>query len=99
VRFIGGSGNGSVTFSGLTVPTAAAYHLTIGYELGDTTHGPFYISVNGGPATQVSGTLGSWSAMSTMTVAIVLAGGPNTVRFGGSASVAAPDLDKITLGP
>jgi hypothetical protein len=99
VRFIGGSGNGSVTFSGLTVPATATYHLTIGYELGDTTHGPFYINVNGGPTMQVSGTPGSWSAMSTMTVAIVLAAGPNTVRFGGSASVAAPDLDKITLGP
>lgn len=67
--------------------------------MGDTAHGPFYVNVNGGPTTQVSGTLGSWSAMSTMTVAIELPAGASTVRFGGSASVAAPDLDKITLGP
>lgn len=98
VRFIGGSGDGSVTFSGLTVLAAATYHLTIGYELGDTSHGPFSVSVNGGATTQVSGAVGGWSTMSTMTVAIVLPAGTNTVRFGGG-SVAAPDLDKITLGP
>jgi hypothetical protein len=95
VRFVGRGR--TVTFSGLTVPAAAIYHLTITYELVGSRS--FWITVNGGSATEVpcAGT-NDWYTMVTKTVTVVLRAGANTITFG-NPSADAPDLDKITLGP
>jgi len=99
VRFIGGTGadTGTVTFSGLNVPATGTYHLTIGCVLGDGAHGPFLVSVDGAAATSVTCPVGSWSSVTPTTVdATLKAGVPNTLVFGNS-TMAAPDLDGITL--
>ena len=99
VRFVGGTGadTGTVTFSGLNVPTTGTYHLTIGCVLGDGAHGPFLVSVDGAAATSVNCPVGSWSSVTPTTVDVTLkAGVPNTVAFG-NPTMAAPDLDGITL--
>jgi hypothetical protein len=94
VRFVGRGR--TVTFGGLTVPASATYHLTIGYELQGARS--FFISANGGRSTEVSCTGGSWSSPSTVTVAIVLRAGTNSITFG-NPGADAPDLDEITVGP
>jgi hypothetical protein len=98
VRHIGAN-SGTVTFSGLTVPAAATYHLTIAYVLGDAPRS-FFVSVNGGPATEVACTdfSAGWYAPKNKTVDIVLPAGTDSIRFA-NASGDAPDLDKITVGP
>jgi hypothetical protein len=101
VRFIGGTGSssGTVTFSGLRIPTAATYHLTIAYVLGDAPRS-FFVSVNGGAATEVacSDFSAGWQAPKNRIVDIVLPAGTDSIRFANSGADA-PDLDKITLGP
>lgn len=99
VRFIGGAGDGTgtVTFSGLNVPATGTYQLTIGCVLGDGGHGPFVVSVDGGAPTSVTCPVGSWSSVLPATVAVTLrAGVPNSIAFG-NPTMAAPDLDGITV--
>ena len=94
VRFVG-KGR-TVTFGGLSVPAAATYHLTIAYELDGTRS--FFVSANGGASTQVSCTGTDWANPATVTVAVVLKAGTNSITFG-NPSADAPDLDRITVGP
>lgn len=94
VRFVGRGK--TVTFNGLSVPASAIYHLTIAYELDGSRS--FFVSVNGGSSTEVPCTGTNWNSPTTITVAIVLRAGTNSVRFGNPSSDA-PDLDKITIGP
>jgi hypothetical protein len=100
VRYVGGTGanSGTVTFSGLTVPASANYHLTIGCELGDDLHGPFVVTLNGGTTVQATCPKNSWSTMTTTTLVVPLQVGANSIRFG-NVSANAPDLDRITLAP
>ena len=94
VRFVG-KGR-TVTFSGLNVPVTATYHLTIAYELDGTRS--FYVSANGGASTQVPCTGADWARPATVTVAIVLKAGANSITLG-NPGADAPDLDLITVGP
>ncbi len=94
VRFVGRGR--AVTFNGVSVPASAMYHLTIAYELDGSRS--FFVSVNGGPSTEVPCTGTNWNSPATITVAIVLRAGTNSITFG-NPSTDAPDLDKITIGP
>jgi hypothetical protein len=94
VRFVG-KGR-TVTFGGLSVPAAATYHLTVAYELDGTRS--FFVSANGGASTQVSCTGTDWANPTTVTVAVVLKAGANSITFG-NPTADAPDLDRITVGP
>lgn len=96
VRYIGGVGTGTVTFSGLNVPAAGTYHLTIGCVVDDYDHGPFLVSVNGGAPATVTCPLGSWSSATPKTVDITLQAGSNTIALG-NPTMPAPDLDNITV--
>jgi hypothetical protein len=94
VRFIG---NGTANTATLTVNAAAAgsRQLRITYELSGSRS--FFVSVNGGTATEVALTGTSWSAPATATTTITLAAGSNTVRFFNTGAWA-PDLDRIDIG-
>jgi hypothetical protein len=94
VRFVGRGK--TVTFKGVSVPVSAIYHLTIAYELDGSRS--FFVSVNGGSSTEVPCTGTNWNSPTTITVAIVLRAGTNSITFG-NPSTDAPDLDKITIGP
>jgi hypothetical protein len=101
VRFIGNAGDGSVpgtvTFSGLKVPAPGTYHLTVGCVLGDITHGPFVVTVDGAAAGSVTCPVGGWGSVSPTTVAITLAAAASHTIALGNPTMAAPDLDAITL--
>jgi hypothetical protein len=101
VRFIGGAGadSGTVTFGGVKVPVTGTYHLTVGCVLGDAAHGPFLVSVDGGPPASVTCPVGGWSSVAPVTVAVTLqAGVSNTIAVGNS-TMAAPDLDFVSVNP
>lgn len=93
VRFIGNAAANAVTIN-VSAPSAGTRTLTIDYLVSGTRS--FFISVNGGAATEVSATGTSWSAPASKTVTVTLNAGTNTIRFG-NPNAYAPDLDRITL--
>ena len=93
VRFVGRGR--TVTFGRISVPASATYRLTIAYGVDGSRS--FFVSVNGGSSTEVPCTGTSWTSPTTVTVAIVLRSGANSITFG-NPSTDAPDLDKITIG-
>ena len=93
VRFIGGSAANFVTFT-VTAATAGNHQLTIGYEVSGTRD--FFVSVNGGAATDVPATGTSWSTPATVAMTVPLNAGSNTIRFA-NPTANAPDLDYITV--
>jgi hypothetical protein len=83
VSAIGGGGKGTVTFTGVSEPTAGTYTMTV-YYLSVGKARPAVITVNG--TTQ------------TVTVTVTLkAGSSNTIEFSGSGTTGAPDLDHIVV--
>ncbi|MEV6512357.1 CBM35 domain-containing protein [Streptomyces sp. NPDC051642] len=96
---VGFVGNGNtLTFNGVTAPSAGSYKLTIAYEDGDAGRS-LNLSVNGGTATAVAfpGTGdGDWPFVQTLTVSVTLKAGSNTIALA-NASAYGPDIDKITL--
>lgn len=95
VRFIGNSAANYEIVNNVNVATAGSKTLTITYELSGTR--TFFVSVNGGTATQVAVTGTSWSAPATTTVTVSLNAGNNTIKFFNDTGYA-PDLDKISVG-
>jgi hypothetical protein len=93
VGFVGEGG--TLTFTGVTAPSAGTYNVTIAYCDGDGR--PAQVSVNGGTPQDLSFTpTGSFSTVGTMTVTLPLAAGANTIEFA-DPSAYTPDFDRIIV--
>jgi len=91
----GGSGN-TVTFTNVNVDTAGTYQMEVDY----LTAAPrsFFVSVNGGAATELDLNGSSWSLPASTVIPIQLQAGSNTIQFGNSTGYA-PALDRIAIAP
>jgi hypothetical protein len=86
---------GTLTFNNISVPAAGTYQVTIVYCSGDPR--PALLSVNGGAPQSLSfASTGSFSTTGTMTVALPLTAGNNTIEFG-DPNAFAPDFDRIIV--
>lgn len=95
VGFVGAGG--TLTFTGVTVPSAGTYQVAIAYLDGSATGRQADVSVNGGPAQLVQfAPTGSFSTVGTMTVPLALTAGSNTIEFS-NPSAYAPDFDRIIV--
>lgn len=92
--FIGGGSANNVLFSDVTVPVTGTYQIEIDYS----TSGPrsFFISVNGGPDTELDLNGSSFSLPTSIVVAVQLKAGSNTIQFGNPTGYA-PALDRIAI--
>jgi alpha-galactosidase len=95
VRFIGNGAANYAVVNGVTVAAAGSRSLTVTYELSGTR--TFFVSVNGGAASQITVTGTSWSAPASATLTVALAAGSNTIKFFNDGGYA-PDLDRISIG-
>jgi len=96
VGFVGEGG--TLTFNGVSVPSAGTYQVTVAYLDGSATGRQADVSVNGGPAQLVQFTpTGSFSTVGTMTIPLALTAGANTIEFS-NPSAYAPDFDRIIVG-
>ncbi|HEV2635372.1 MAG TPA: glycoside hydrolase family 9 protein [Actinocrinis sp.] len=99
VSSIGGSGKGTVTFTGISEPSAGTYTMTVFY-LSVSKARPAVITVNGTAQTFTFAetSVSSYSVIGTATVTVTLkAGSSNTIEFSGSGTTGAPDLDHIVV--
>jgi hypothetical protein len=95
VGFVGEGG--TLTFNGVTAPSAGTYQVTIVYCDGSATGRQATISVDGAAAQTLSFTpTGSFTTVGTMTVALPLAAGANTIELANPAGYA-PDFDRIIV--
>ena len=95
VGFVGEGG--TLTFNGVTVPTAGVYNVTVAYLDGSATGRQATVSVNGGATQTVSFTpTGSYDTLGTTTVALTLTAGANTIELANAAAFA-PDFDRILV--
>jgi alpha-galactosidase len=94
--FIGGGVANNVLFSDVTVPVSGTYEMEIDY----LTSGPrsFFISINGGPDTELDLNGSSFSLPTSIVLPVQLNAGSNTVRFGNPTGYA-PALDRIAIAP
>jgi alpha-galactosidase len=92
--FIGGGSANNVLFSDVTVPVTGTYQMEIDY----LTSGPrsFFMSVNGGPDTELDLNGSSFSLPTSIVVPVQLNAGSNTIRFGNPTGYA-PGLDRIAI--
>ncbi len=96
VGFVGEGG--TLTFNGVSVPSAGTYQVTIAYLDGSATGRQADVTVNGGTAQSVQFTpTGSFSTVGTMTIPLALTAGTNTIEFS-DPSAYAPDFDRIIVG-
>jgi hypothetical protein len=95
VRFIGNSAANYAVINNVTMSTAGSRTLTITGEVNGTR--TFFVSVNGGAASQVAVTGTSWSAPVTATMTVALNAGTNSIKLFNDGGYA-PDLDSITVG-
>jgi exo-1,4-beta-D-glucosaminidase len=99
VSDIGGSGQGTVTFTGVSEPTTGTYTMTV-YYLSVGKARPAVITVNGTAQTITFAetSSSSYSVIGTATVTVTLnAGSANTIEFSGDGTKGAPDLDHIVV--
>ena len=99
VSAIGGSGDGTVTFTGVSEPSTGSYTMTV-YYLSVSKARPAVITVNGTAqaVTFAETSASSYSVIGTATVTVQLnAGSSNTIEFSGSGTAGAPDLDHIVV--
>ncbi len=99
VSSIGGGGDGTATFTGVSEPSAGSYTMTV-YYLAVGEAKPATVTVNGTaqtvsfPETSSS----SYSVVGSYTVTVKLnAGSSNTIEFSADGTKGAPDLSKITV--
>lgn len=92
--FIGGGSANNVLFSDITVRETGTYQMEIDY----LTSGPrsFFISVNGGPDSELDLNGSSFSLPTSIVVPVQLKAGSNTIRFGNPTGYA-PALDRIAI--
>lgn len=88
---------GTLTFPNVSASAAGIYNLVVSYEDGDAGRSA-KLTVNGTAQTVNFAGLnnGNWVTPQTVTVAISLNAGTNTIEFS-NASAYAPDIDQITL--
>jgi hypothetical protein len=93
---VGWLGDGSANLVRFTVaaPTAGRYAVTFHYVSGESRAAT--VTVNGRPAGHQFPASGGWSTVGTYTLTFTLAGGQNTITFGGGRQPA-PDLDRIVV--
>ncbi len=84
--------SGTIEFTGVTVPVAGRYHVTVYYVSGIPSSA--YAQVNGGAPQAWSFPVGSWSAVYSVTFQLDLPAGTNRVRLG-NPTYWAPRLDRI----
>jgi hypothetical protein len=88
---------GTLTFNAVTAPSPGTYEVTIAYCDGSATGRQATVSVDGAAAQTLSFTpTGSFTTVGTMTVALQLAAGANTIEFANPAAYA-PDFDRIIV--
>jgi hypothetical protein len=90
---IGGGGNGTVTFTNVTVPAAGTYQVEIDYLTSGIRS--FLVSVNGGTSFNLSLNGSSFGSPTSTVIPIQLQAGNNTIAFGSSGY--GPDLDRIAI--
>jgi hypothetical protein len=93
VGFVGNGAANHVTLA-VNAATAGAKTVTIQYLLSGSRS--FFVSVNGGPGSEVPVTGTSWDVPTTTVTTVTLQAGPNTIRFFNDAGNA-PDLDRIRI--
>jgi hypothetical protein len=93
VGFVGEGG--TLTFNGVTVPTAGTYQVVVGYLDGAGRQAD--VSVNGGaPQTVQFTSTGSFDTLGFQTVPMQLAAGANTIEFA-NPSAFAPDFNALIV--
>jgi len=92
---IGNNTNNYVVFDNVVVEEAGEYELFIDYTLNGSRS--FFVSVNGGPGTEVPVTGTSWDVPVTTSMPVQLQAGANTIKVYNDDAYA-PDLDRIGLG-
>ncbi|MFJ1793187.1 glycoside hydrolase family 9 protein [Kitasatospora griseola] len=91
------AGTGTLAFHGVTVATAGTYQVQIAYTNGSAGARTAELSVNGGPVQSVAfAPTGAFTTPGTVTVALALAAGGNTLTVANPAG-AAPDLDRLVV--
>ncbi|MDG4831405.1 hypothetical protein O7627_19085 [Solwaraspora sp. WMMD1047] len=96
---VGWLGDGSANLVRFTViaPTPGRYAVTFHYVSGEPRAAT--VTVNGRPAGHEFAATGGWSTVGARTLTLSLAGGQNTITFGGGRRPA-PDLDRVVVsGP
>jgi hypothetical protein len=94
VRFIGNSPSNYVTFDNVTVDKAGAHTLHIDYTVNGTRS--FWVSVNGGPGSEVQLTGNSWDVPAPATTPVTLEAGTNRIKIYNDTANG-PDLDRIRI--
>jgi hypothetical protein len=88
---------GTLTFNGVTVPSAGTYNVTLIYCDGSSTGRQADISSDGGTPQLLSFTpTGSFTTVGAMTVPIALTAGANTIELA-NPSAYAPDFNEIIV--
>jgi alpha-galactosidase len=97
VYAIGGTNGGVLRFTGVSVPTAGKYTVTVYYQNPGTSSRVGWITVNAGnPIRMDVGSTGG-CCVGTHTVTVTLrAGDGNTLEFG-NPDTRAPDIDRIVV--
>jgi hypothetical protein len=93
---IGGGPNNAVTFSNIAVPADGTYQLEIDYATKGVRS--FFVTVNGGPATELDLDGSTFSDPATTIIPVQLHAGTNTIRFANDTGYA-PELDRIVVVP
>ena len=97
VGYVGGSGNGSVTFANVEAPADGEYTLRIYYVSGEPRS--LKVDVNGGFAVKIDNCYankGDWKGIRAVSVNVQLKAGKNTVRLYNDQGNA-PSVDRIAL--
>lgn len=94
---VGSVGSGhTLTFNGVTAPSAGNYRMTIAY-LNGPPGGQATVSVDGGTHQTLSFTpTTDFNTVGTMNVSLALAAGNNTIQFGNPSDWAS-DFDRILV--
>jgi Carbohydrate binding module (family 35) len=96
VTHVGDKAANTVTLNGISVAGAGTYQLTIVYIAGDGTRSAD-LGVNGGTPQRITfGETANWSTVGSLTLAVALQAGANSIQFGNPKSKA-PDLDMVTV--
>jgi hypothetical protein len=91
-----GGAQSAVTFDNVNVPATGTYQMEIDYM----TQGQrsFFVSVNGGPATELDLNGYSFGTPTSTVIQVPLRAGSNQIDFSNPNNYA-PNLDSITIGP
>jgi hypothetical protein len=90
---IGGSGNGTVTFTNVNVPMAGTYNVEIDYLTSGIRS--FFSIVNGRASSNLPLNGSSFQSPASTVIPVHLQAGNNTIEFGSNGY--GPDLDRIAI--